>query len=260
MPDSFNGIWGSLYEIRRTFIIRIKIVGKMGNVKVRVILTGATGMVGEGVLHECLLHPGVEAVLVISRKPCGISHPKLKEIVHGDFFDLSSVEVHLTGYNACFFCLGVSSVGMKEPEYYKISYTLTMHMAETLSRLNPGMVFCYISGAGTDSSEKGRMMWARVKGKTENDLMKLPFRAAYAFRPGFMLPTKGLKNTLPYYKYVTWLYPMVQPLFPKYFGTLRELGLAMINSALLVPEKRVLEVKDIAELAMKISPDVGSVN
>jgi uncharacterized protein YbjT (DUF2867 family) len=219
--------------------------------KVNVIVTGATGMVGEGVLHECLLHPDVESVLVINRKPCGVSNPKLKEIIHGDFFDLSAIESRLSGYNACFFCLGVSSLGMKEPEYTKISYTLTMNVAQTLSRLNPGMIFCYVSGSGTDSTEKGRMMWARVKGKTENDLAKLPFRASYAFRPAFMLPTKGLKNALSFYKYITWLYPIVHMLFPNSFGTLREVGLAMINCVIYGSDKRVLEAKDIAELAGK---------
>lgn len=218
---------------------------------VRAVVTGATGMVGEGVLHECLLHPQVESVLVINRKPCGVSHPKLKEIIYGDFFDLSAIESQLTGYNACFFCLGISSIGMKEPEYTKISYTLTMNMAQTLSKLNPGMTFCYVSGAGTDGTEKGRMMWARVKGKTENDLMKLPFKAAYAFRPAFILPTKGLKNVLSFYKYVTWLYPIVHPLFPNSFGSLKEVGLAMINCVIFGSDKKVLGAKDIAEMAIK---------
>ena len=146
------------------------------NSKLNVILTGATGMVGEGVLHECLQHEDVQAVLVINRKPCGVSHSKLKEIIHTDFFNLSAIQNQLAGYNTCLFCLGVSSVGMKEPEYYRMTYTLTMNFAETVLRQNPEMVFCYISGAGTDTSEKGRMMWARVKGKTENDLMRLAFK------------------------------------------------------------------------------------
>ena len=221
------------------------------SIKVNAILTGATGMVGEGVLHECLLHPEVESALVINRKPCGVTHPKLKEIIHGDFFDLSAIENQLSGYNACFFCLGVSSIGMKEPEYTKISYALTMNVAQTLSKLNPGMTFCYLSGAGTDSTEKGRMMWARVKGKTENDLAKLPFKAAYAFRPAFILPTKGLKNTLSFYKYIIWLYPIVHLLFPNSFSTLKEVGLAMINCVIFGSEKKVLETKDIATMAMK---------
>ncbi len=217
--------------------------------KITAIITGVTGMVGEGVLHECLHDPRVESVMVINRKPCDVSHPKLKEIIHDDFFDLTPIESKLSGFNACFFCLGVSSVGMKEAEYYNISYRLTMNFARTLSRLNDDMTFCYVSGAGTDSTEKGRMKWARVKGKTENDLTKLLFKAAYAFRPAFLLPTVGLKNTLPYYKYITWLYPVVHPLFPQYFGTLKDLGLAMINSVIFGSDKMVLEAKDIAILA-----------
>ncbi|MFC2101913.1 epimerase [Bacteroidota bacterium] len=217
--------------------------------KIRAIITGVTGMVGEGVLHECLQNPQVEAVLVIGRKPCGVSDPKLKEIVIPDLANLSTVEGQLPGYSACFFCAGISSVGMKEAEFKKMTYDLTLSFATTLSRVNPDMTFCYISGAGTDSSEKGRMMWARVKGKTENDLMKLPFADVYAFRPAFMLPTKGLKNTLPYYRYVTWLYPVFRPLLPQYFGTLKELGVAMIRSATKGSDKKVLEAKDIARLA-----------
>jgi len=216
---------------------------------IKAIITGATGMVGEGVLHECLQHPDVEAVLVINRKPCEVLHPKLKEIVHQDFFDLSAIENQLNGYNACYFCLGVSSVGMKDPEYNNLTYTLTMHVAQTLSRLNPGMTFCYVSGSGTDSSEKGRLMWARVKGKTENDLMKLPFKQVYAFRPGFMKPTKGLKNTLSFYKYVTWMYPFFKALFPGLMSTLAEVGLAMINVTKFGYNKQVLEVKDIVAAA-----------
>ncbi|MES1220202.1 MAG: NAD-dependent epimerase/dehydratase family protein [Bacteroidota bacterium] len=219
--------------------------------KIRAIVTGATGMVGEGVLHECLQHEDVEQVLVINRKPCGSSHPKLKEIIHADFFDFSSIESQLTNYNACFFCLGVSSVGMKEPEYTRLTYTLTMHVAGTLSKLNPGMTFCYISGASTDSTEKGRMMWARVKGKTENDLMKLPFNHVYNFRPGIIQPTKGLKNTLSFYKYLGWLIPIIKLLAPNYIITLKQLGVAMINAATKGYEKQILEVKDILALSKK---------
>jgi hypothetical protein len=221
------------------------------NNSIKAIITGATGMVGEGVLHECLLHPHVESVLVINRKTCGVSHPKLKEIIHKDFFDLSPVENELAGYNACFFCLGVSSIGMKEPEYYKLTYALTMHVAETLSKLNPAMTFCYISGKSTDSTEKGRMMWARVKGKTENDLFKLPFKEVYAFRPGYMHPTKGLKNTLKSYKYITWMYSFFRTFLPNYVSSLKELGMAMINTALFGYEKKILEVKDIVSLSKK---------
>lgn len=217
--------------------------------KIRAIVTGATGMVGEGVLHECLHHEDVEEVLVLTRKPTGLSHPKLREIVHSDFYNLTAIEGQLKNYSACFFCLGVTSVGKNENDYRHLTYDLTMHVAQTLVKHNPDMTFCYISGAGTDSSEKGRSMWARVKGKTENDLMRLPFKAAYMFRPGYLHPTGGLKNTLKFYAAVTWLYPVFRSLLPKYVSTLRELGLAMINSVLKGYEKRILEVKDIVLLA-----------
>ena len=208
-------------------------------------------MVGEGVLMECLLHPDVEKVLVINRKPCGVIHPKLTEILHPDFLDLSPVADRLVGYNACFFCLGVSSVGMKEEVYYSATYTLTMHMAGILSEQNPEMTFCYISGAGTDSTEKGRLNWARVKGKTENDLMKLPFKSVFAFRPGFMLAAKGAKNVPGYYSAFRFLYSPLRALFPSFVSTLKEVGIAMINSVIYGYEKSVLEVKDIVALSKK---------
>ena len=216
---------------------------------IKVIITGATGMVGEGVLHECLHHPAVSSILIINRKPCGVVHSKIKEIIHTDFYDLSAIESQLEGYNACFFCLGTSSVGMNKADYTKVTYTLTMNFAETLCRLNPDMTFCFVSGGSTDSSEKGRVMWARVKGKTENDLMKLPFKRVYNFRPGYMHPTRGLKNTLSYYKYISWLYPILRSMASKYVSTLSELGLAMIHSVNRGYGKQVLEVKDIVELA-----------
>jgi uncharacterized protein YbjT (DUF2867 family) len=216
---------------------------------IRVIITGSTGMVGEGVLFECLNSPHVEQVLVINRKPCGYTHAKLKEIIHADFYDISSIANQLTGYNACFFCLGVSSVGMKEDEYLKKTYTLTLNFANILAGVNPGVVFCYVSGANTDSTEKGRSMWARVKGKTENDLMKLPFKKVYAFRPGYMHPTKGLKNTLSAIKYVSWMYPMMKVLFPNFVSTLADLGQAMIGVAKKEYPKSILEVKDIKSVA-----------
>jgi len=219
--------------------------------KVNAIITGATGMVGEGVLMESLIHPDVEKVLVINRRSCGITHPKLTEILHPDFLDLTPVADRLVGYNACFFCLGVSSVGMKEDVYYSMTYTLTMHMAEILSRQNPGMTFCYISGAGTDSTEKGRLNWARVKGKTENDLMKLPFKNVFAFRPGFMLPEKGAKNVKGYYAGFRVFYPALRALFPGLVCTLKEVGVAMIKSVNYGYEKPILEVKDIVKLAEK---------
>lgn len=207
-------------------------------------------MVGEGVLHECLLHPDVEHVLVINRKPGGVTHPKLKEIILNDFFDLSPIESELGGYNTCFFCLGVSSVGMGDDEYRHLTYDLTMHVARLLSKLNPDMTFTYVSGAGTDSTEAGRLAWARVKGATENALMQL-FRNAYMFRPGFMKPTPGLENVKTYYKFIAWLYPIGRALYPAGFSTLQELALAMIKSASIGYEKKVLEVNDIVMLAKR---------
>lgn len=213
--------------------------------KISAIITGVTGMVGEGVLHECLNDPDVERVLIINRRPSGFSHPKLKEIVNKDFFNLAPVKDQLAGYNACYFCLGVSSVGMKEDEYRRMTYDLTLHMARTLAPLNPDMTFCYVSGSGTDSTEQGRLMWARVKGKTENDIMKLPFKAAYMFRPGYLHPTPGLKNVNKYYKYVTWMYPLLRKLFPGTASTLAELGQAMLKVTKHGYPKPILEVKDI---------------
>lgn len=213
--------------------------------KFNAIVTGATGMVGEGVLHECLQHPDVESVLVINRKPCGVIHPKLKEIIHADFFDLSSMASQLSGYQACFFCLGVSSVGMSEQDYTRLTHTLTTGFASTVAKVNPDMVFCYVSGSGTDSTEKGKLMWARVKGRTENDLMKMPFKKVYLFRPGVIEATKGLKNTLPYYKYFFWLMPLLRTFTPNFISSLKDIGLAMIYCVLYGYEKNILEVKDI---------------
>ena len=215
----------------------------------KIILTGATGMVGEGVLQECLLSNTVEKVLVINRKTCGVTDPKLEEIIHNDFFDLTSIKNQLQGYDACLFCLGVSSVGMKEPEYYRLTYTLTMNVAKTLSELNNEMVFCYISGTHTDSSEKGKIMWARVKGKTENDLMKLPFKKAYNFRPGVLQAAKGAKNTLKFYRFFSWLIPVIKLVAPNYICTLKELGQAMINAASKGYTTSIIEIKDIKMLA-----------
>ena len=206
-------------------------------------------MVGEGVLHECLNHPDVEKVLVINRKPCGVNHPKLTEIIQTDFYHINPILSQLQGYNACFFCLGVSSVGLKEPEYTRLTYDLTLHVATHLAQLNPDMAFCYISGAATDSTEKGKVMWARVKGKTENDLIKLPFKKVYAFRPGYLQPTPGLKNTLKMYSFLSWSYPALRKLFPGSVSTLQEVGLAMIHCAKKDYKKSVLEVLDIVEIA-----------
>ncbi|QEH39674.1 epimerase [Chitinophaga sp. XS-30] len=221
----------------------------MNNPAIRAIITGTTGMVGEGVLHECLQDPRVEAVLIINRKPLGLTHPKLTEIIHTDFYDISPITSQLSDYNACFFCLGISSVGMNEADYFKVTYTLTMHVAGILSSLNPDMTFCYISGAGTDSSEKGGSMWARVKGKTENDLMKLPFRTVYAFRPGFIKPVPGLSNAHKFYRYIDWMFPAGRALYPKGFCTLTELARAMIYVVHNPYDKKIVDGKGIIELA-----------
>jgi uncharacterized protein YbjT (DUF2867 family) len=225
--------------------------------KIKVILFGATGMVGEGVLHEALKHPDVESILVIGRRSCNVKHKKLKELLHKDFFDYSTIGEHLRGFNACFFCLGVSSVGMNEQDYSRITYDLTMQAARTLSGFNPNMTFCYISGTGTDSAEKSRSMWARVKGKTENHLRRLPFKAVYLFRPGLMKPTKGQKNVKPLFKVLGLLYPLWKVLSPKNVCTLEEVGLAMIQAAQIGYTKQILENKDIAQLAGTNSGNIG---
>jgi hypothetical protein len=216
--------------------------------KIKPIITGATGMVGEGVLLECLRHPDVEQVLVINRKPAGVSHPKLLEVIHADFFDLAPIEEHLIGFDACFFCLGVSSVGMSREEYRHITYDLTLNVARRLARLNPEMTFCYVTGAGTDSSEEGRVAWARVKGATENALIRL-FKQAYMFRPGFLKAMPGQKNVKSYYRLLAWLYPIGRALYPAGFCTLQELGLAMIRAVSTRYPRHILEVKDIVKLA-----------
>ena len=216
--------------------------------KLKAIVTGATGMVGEGVLLECLNHPEVEQVLAINRRPGGVSHPKLREVIHRDFFKLGPIEQELAGYNACFFCLGVSSVGISAEEYRRMTYDLTLNLAQLLARLNPELSFCYVTGMGTDSSEQGRSAWARVKGATENALMRT-FKHAYMFRPGFMKATPGQKNVKSYYKYMEWAYPLGRALYPAAFCTLREVALAMIRIASERPPGRILEVKDIVALA-----------
>src|SRR5579862_4095072 len=160
----------------------------------RAILFGASGMVGQGVLRECLLDPDVESVVVLSRSAIGRQHPKLRQLLHGNFLDFSAIESQLAGFDACFFCLGVSSAGMNEEDYQRITYGFTLAAARVLARLNPNMTFIYVSGTGTDSSERGRSMWARVKGRTENELLRLPFHAAYMFRPGVIVPLHGIQS------------------------------------------------------------------
>ncbi|MFH1739496.1 MAG: epimerase [bacterium] len=217
--------------------------------KIRAVLFGATGMVGEGVLYKALEHEDIESVLVVGRRTCGVTHAKMKEALHADFYDYSALEDRLRGLNACFFCLGVTSIGKSEEEYRRSTYDLTMQAARTLSKVNPEMTFCYISGAGTDSSEKGKSMWARVKGKTENDLRTLPFKAVYAFRPGYVKPYAGLKNSYRIAKALGWIYPVLRTLFPKYVCTMEDLALAMINVAREGSSLPVLENPDIARLA-----------
>jgi uncharacterized protein YbjT (DUF2867 family) len=215
---------------------------------VKVILLGATGMVGQGVLRECLLDPEVETVLTIGRSTTAQQHEKLHEIVH-DLSDLSAIESTLSGYDACFFCLGVSAVGMNEEAYTRVTYDLTISVARILSRLNPGMTFIYVSGSGTDSTERGRMMWARVKGKTENALLKMPFKAVYMFRPGYIQPLHGIRTKTKWYgavyAMVGPLYPIWKLLVPKYVTTTECVGRAMLNVAKRGAPKSVLENQDI---------------
>jgi uncharacterized protein YbjT (DUF2867 family) len=215
----------------------------------RVILFGATGMVGQGVLRECLLDPEVESVLSLVRAPAAQRHAKLREIVRQDLSDLSAIEDQLSGYDACFFCLGVSSLGMAEPDYRRVTLDLTLSVARTLAGQNPSMTFIYVSGAGTDSSGRGRSMWARVKGETENALLKLPFQAAYMFRPGFIRPMHGVVPKTKWlrrvYAVIGPLYPVLKTLGPKYVTTTECVGRAMINVARRGAPKRVLESQDI---------------
>ncbi|MDQ2771027.1 MAG: NAD-dependent epimerase/dehydratase family protein [Bacteroidota bacterium] len=217
--------------------------------KLRVILTGATGMVGEGVLLECLQNPTVEHVLVLTRRPTGRTHAKMSELLVPDLADLSAVESQLTGYNACFFCAGISSVGVSKEEYERITHDLTLTVGRTLVRLNPALTFIYVSGASTDSTGTSRQHWARVKGRTENDLLALPFRAAYMFRPGFMQITPGQRNALKWYGSIAWLYPLARRLAPNFVCTMQEVGRAMIKAADFGYSKPVLEVRDIVALA-----------
>jgi uncharacterized protein YbjT (DUF2867 family) len=215
----------------------------------KVIIFGASGMVGQGVLRECLVDPGVERVLSVARRTGGKQDAKLKEILHADFFDYSAIESELTGYDACFFCLGVSSVGMDAERYRHLTYDLTMAAATTLARLNPGMVFTYVTGRGTDSTEQGSLMWARVKGKTENDLLKLPFKAAYMFRPAGIQPLHGVRSNLawaqPIYVATAPLLGWLVRVAPGSMTTTERVGRAMISVVRNGYPKPVLESADI---------------
>jgi uncharacterized protein YbjT (DUF2867 family) len=216
---------------------------------VKIILFGATGMVGQGALRECLLDPEVTGVLAVGRGATGQQHAKLRELVHANLFDYSGVEEQLRGYDACFFCLGVSSAGMKEQDYTRVTYDLTMAAAETLARVSPEMTFEYVSGTGTDSSERGRSMWARVKGRTENALLRLPFRAAYMLRPGYIQPLHGIRSKTKLYQamytVMAPLYPVWRTLLPGFVTTTEQLGRAMIAVARHGAAKQVLETRDI---------------
>lgn len=212
----------------------------------KVIITGATGMAGEGVLFECLQNPKVSEVLIVNRRRYELQHPKVKELIVADFFQLNKYALQITGYDACFFCAGISSVGMKEAKYTHITYDTTLAFANSLLAVNKNMTFCFISGSHTDSTEKGNVMWARVKGRTENVLMKLPFKAEYNFRPGAMLPFDGQKNWKAIYKYIVKLMKLFSP---KNVITMNELGKAMINATTIGYSKSVLEINDIKALA-----------
>lgn len=218
----------------------------------KVILFGATGMVGQGVLRECLLDPDVQSVLSIGRSATGQQHQKLSELVHKDFLDFSAIENELTGFDACFFCLGVSSAGMPEARYRRITYDITMAAAQTLVRLNPGMTFLYVSGQGTNSTGRGLIMWARVKGQTESALLGLPFRAAYMFRPGAIVPLHGIQSKTKLYRLIYAVMgpalPFLKAWMPGYVTSTSQLGRAMLKVAKHGASKPVLENSDINEL------------
>jgi len=217
-----------------------------------VVLFGASGMVGQGVLRECLLDPEVRRVLSIGRTAIGQQHPKLGEIVRANLFDYSDIESDLAGYDACFFCLGVSAAGMSEDDYRRVSYDITLAAATTLLKINPGMTFIYVSGTGTDSTERGRTMWARVKGATENALLRLPLKAAYMFRPAFIQPMHGETSKTRLYRvfYVIArpLMPLLKRFFPRYVTTTEQIGRAMIKVARSGAPKAILETEDINAL------------
>jgi uncharacterized protein YbjT (DUF2867 family) len=221
----------------------------------KVIVFGATGMVGQGVLRECLLDADVKSVLAVGRKETAQRHDKLRELVHRDFHDFSAVARELSGWDACFFCLGVSSAGMSEADYQRVTYDVTVAAGEVLSRQNPGMTFIYVSGACTDPSERGRTMWARVKGKTENALLRMPFKAVYLFRPGYIQPLAGITSKTRLYRVIYAvvgpMFPVWKKLFPKYVTTTELVGRAMIELARHGDPRRVLENRDINEIARR---------
>ncbi|WP_343033812.1 NAD-dependent epimerase/dehydratase family protein [Fulvivirga kasyanovii] len=215
----------------------------------KVIITGATGMIGKGVLLECLDHEAVDRVLVLGRSSVGVQHNKLRELLHDNFEDYSEIKDEFKGYDACFYCLGVSAAGMKEERYTTITYNYTLALAKTLHVINPNMTFTYVSGEGTDSTEKGSSMWARVKGKTENDLLNIGFRQAFMYRPGAIIPLKGIKSRTKIYQFIydyfMWLIKLLEKLSPDSIVNTTDIGLSMINVAAHGYEKNVLRPKDI---------------
>jgi uncharacterized protein YbjT (DUF2867 family) len=218
-----------------------------------VLILGATGMVGQGVLRECLRDEGVTRVVTLGRSPTGQSHHKLREIVHGELLNLRPIESQLTGLDACFYCLGASATGLSEADYTQINYVLTLSVAETIARLDPDLTFVYVSGAGTDSSERGRAMWARVKGRAENALLRLPFKAAYMLRPGLIIPLHGIKSKTrlycAFYVLLGPALPLMRRLFPRSISTTEQLGRVMIRLARTGYSKTVLETADLAALS-----------
>ena len=213
----------------------------------KIILTGATGMIGEGILLECLQDERVHEILSVSRKPSGKSHPKLSEYIVAEFLDLPENDSKLQGYDACFFCAGVSSVGMEKPLYEKLTYDTTMAFAHAIGN-QPQLAFVYVSGGGTDRSEKGRLHWARVKGKVENDLIKLPFKNAFGFRIGMMIPAVGQQHVLKYYDYLGWMSPFLKLFFPNVINTMRQVANAMIRVCTEGYASDIIYVKDIRKL------------
>jgi uncharacterized protein YbjT (DUF2867 family) len=220
---------------------------------VKAILFGATGMVGAGVLQECLIEPRVTSILVVGRQTCGVTHPKLQEIIHADFFNYAAIQPQFAESRACFFCLGVSSVGMAEANYRRLTYDLTLAAAQSMLAVNDQLTFCYVSGAGTDTTERGRMMWSRVKGATENALLRLPFKAAYMFRPGFIQPLKGIRSKTRLYQAIYTavgpLYPIFHRVAPRYVTTTEAVGRAMIRAIVHGYPTPILETDDINRLA-----------
>jgi len=219
----------------------------------KVILFGATGMVGQGVLRECLADDEVESVLIIGRKACGVEHSKVHDLVHADLYDYGSIADQLSGYDACFFCLGVSAAGLSEEKYRRITFDLTAAAARVLLERNPGMTFVYVSGAGTDSTERGRIMWARVKGKTENHLLGLGFKAAYMFRPGYIQPLHGIKSSTKLYRamytVVGPFYPLFKRVVPTHVTTTESVGRAMLAVVRRGYDSSHLDNRDINRLA-----------